>query len=163
MNKQITLTLEQARKIYKKSPEMDELLLANFSKQELEKSTLPTSWTDFKSITGYFINSESESGCIIDYYSGDDIYKDVFATKKQAKSALAMAQLSQLMRVYNGDWEPDWTDTLSNKYVIRAVKNKLKPTWFSIVNQFLAFKTAELRDEFLENFEDLIKEYYMID
>ena len=28
---------------------------------------------------------------------------------------------------------------------------------------FLTFKTAELRDEFLKNFEPLIKEYFMID
>jgi len=40
-SKQITLTLDKARSMYGKSTEMDELLLANFTKDELTKKELP--------------------------------------------------------------------------------------------------------------------------
>ena len=84
---------------------MDELLLANFSKEELTKKELPKSWNELKEIKGYFISEEDSS--IDDYISGGnrkDYELSVYATEKQARSALAMAQLSQLMAVYNDGW-----------------------------------------------------------
>jgi len=163
MKKQITLTLDKARLIYGKSPEMDELLLANFSKDELEKKALPKSWEKLPILQGYWINPSSnvtKTAIIKEPFIENS--KSVFATKKQAKSALAMAQLSQLMAVYNDGWEPKW-DVVEFCYCIIPFKNTIKITHYTLDRQFLAFKTAELRDEFLANFKPLIKEYFMID
>jgi len=157
--KQITLTLEQARSLYKKDPTMDELILANFSKKELEKKKLPKSWKELGIVSGYRIGIygyilDSRKNVTTSNYS-----IPIFATGKQAKSALSIAQLSQLMKVYNDGWEADW-DNDSNKYVIKRSCNELFTDWYESTYHFLAFKSAAIRDEFLKNFEPLIKEYF---
>ena len=165
--KTIKLSLDQARKMYGKSPEMDELLLANFSKEELTKKELPKSWGEARPSSGYKITYNSYGTIItklpVFSHSKYDC-KAIFATEKQARSALAMAQLSQLMAVYNDGWEfkPDGT-IKNNGYVLLRIENQICRDYFSSQYQFLAFKTRELRDEFLKNFEPLIKEYFMID
>lgn len=163
MEKQLTITLDIAREIYGKSKEMDTLLLANFSEKDLEKPKLPKKWEDLKSVIGYcLLNGEviKENAKI---EATDSISKTRFATEKQAKSALAMAQLSQLMTIYNDGWEADWNNTHETKYVIRANKNSLFSDYYSASVNFLAFKFAAVRNEFMKNFESLIKEYFMID
>ena len=162
MEKTIKLTLEQARKIYGKSKEMNELLLANFSKEELEKPKLPTKWEDLKHVTGAYIGGTSS---VYATTRGEVAphNKNTFVTKKEAYSAIAMAQLSQLMKVYNGDWEADWNNDRGFKFCIYRTGNKISTANLPRGYEFLAFKTPDLRDKFLENFEDLIKEYFMID
>ena len=163
--RQITLTLDEAKKMYCKSPEMDELLLANFSKEELTKKELPKSWSDLARIEGYFIDSSS---AIIEITKGSMAAKSIspnkngFATKKQAESALAMAQLSQLMSVYNDGWQPEWGDSIDWKYTIFRERNHIRIDYTTFNYQFLAFKYSEIRDQFLSNFEPLIKQYFMI-
>lgn len=159
--KTIKLSLDQAKKMYGKSPEMDELLLANFSKDELTKKELPKSFDELKvNYRGYYITSQGN----IDQCMSYGLYKNNFTTEKQAKSALAMAQLSQLMAVYNDGWEPLYDNSsLNNKFTIQRLGTIIATTIQTNNYQFLAFKSAELRDEFLKNFESLIKEYFMID
>lgn len=160
--KTIKLSLEQARKMYKKSPEMDELLLANFSKEELEKPELPKSWNELRIRSGYVIGADSVIIPKPQFLTSTYEQKNLFATEKQAKSALAMAQLSQLMKVYNREYIPDWNCD-SVKYVISRSRNKVSVCegWNSY--RFLAFKNKETANEFLKNFEPLIKQYFMID
>lgn len=160
--KTIKLSLNQAKKMYGKSPEMDELLLANFSKEELTKKELPKKWKELKNVQGWRI--DSDGGVIrASVDASPDLRKGRFATEKQARSALAMAQLSQLMAVYNGDWEQDWSQSTVLKNVIYRRRNTIAADKFYENYEFLSFKTIELRDEFLKNFETLIKEYFMID
>lgn len=161
MKKQITLSLEVAKRLYGKSDEMNAILLENFTELELGILKLPKSWDHLKNVQGWIINGTAEvvkgnDDCFHQFRQGR------FSTEKQAKSALAMAQLSQLIKAYNEDWTPDWTD-LQPKYCICLVSNKIKCDFFCRTHYFLAFKTADIRDEFLHNFKDLINEYFMID
>jgi len=165
--KTIKLSLDQAKKMYGKSPEMDELLLASFSKEELTKKALPKSWNELNkdSVKGFYIDAHNIKEAISNDV-GLEYRTSRFTTKKIAKSALAMAQLSQLMAVYNDGWEfnPDGNfKVTSHAYVIIRRHNEIKSDYFENNWAFLAFKSAELRDKFLANFEHLIKEYFMID
>jgi len=164
--KTITLSLDKAKKMYGKSPEMDELLLANFTKDELNKKELPKSWSKLKYISGFYLSQfsvicDTNNESIKDKPADFQNY-NIFATEKQAKSALAMAQLSQLMAVYNDGWEADFEDS-NNKYCIERTYKRIIKTIHICNYSFLAFKSEKLRDEFLRNFEPLIKEYFMID
>lgn len=115
---------------------------------------LPKKWRDLDYTSGYYVNSFSD---VIEYHSkqlgmGN---QNTFATKEQAEACIALAQLSQLMAVYNDGWFPDWNN-YESKYVIFIQGNELEKTFYSSIQCFLAFKTKKLRDEFLENFRDLI-------
>ena len=93
--------------------------------------------------------------------------KDTFATEKQAKSALAMAQISQIMandeRFGGVVTNLEWNDvTMTKRCIIRCGKNLI--AYDSELNyQFLAFHTEEQRELFIEENEDLVKDYLMFD
>ena len=91
---------------------------------------------------------------------------DIFATEKQAKSALAMAQISQIMAnderfggvITDAEGLQDFY-----KYCITRTSNMIIKGCYTTNYKFLAFHTQEQRDLFLKENEDLVKDYLMID
>ena len=121
-------------------------------------------WRDSEEkINGYWIGTDS---CI--YYLSVGTYKNnVFYTKIQAKSALAMAQISQIMandeRFGGPVTDKEWNNGSLSKYCIERIEDTIHTftTWMNY--QFLAFHTKEQCDLFLEENEDLVKDYLMIE
>ena len=97
----------------------------------------------------------------------DRFAKDVFATEKLAKSALAMAQISQIMandkRFGGMITDEEWKDESLRKIVIDNTNKGLFLDAYYIRKYFLAFHTMEQRDLFLKENEQLVKDYLMID
>lgn len=69
---------------------------------------------------------------------------------------VALCQLIQLRDCYNDGWIPDWTKVY-DKYCIYPTKNYICIGINTCVSRILAFKTEAIRDEFLNNFKDLIE------
>ena len=123
----------------------------------------PDSWEEAffkKEISGYYL----VGGCDNTYstkVSGMG-NKDVFKTDKQAKAALAYAQLTQLMALpcYNGDWEADWDNPCQPKYVICRERNQLTKGEYFKYYEEIAFKSPEIRDIFFDKYQDLLQTYY---
>lgn len=92
---------------------------------------------------------------------------NIFATKKQAKSALAMAQISQIMandeRFGGPVTDEEWKDKYVYKFVIYRCDNSVTINLTTLVYAFLAFHTSEQRDLFLKENEDLVKDYLMLE
>ena len=93
--------------------------------------------------------------------------KALYTTKKQAKSALAMAQISQIMandeRFGGAITDEEWGNTDIKKWVIRRRKNDVFVDWTFYWYFFIAFHTEEQRDLFLKENIDLVKDYLMVD
>lgn len=132
----------------------------------LTLSKIQKRWRDneYKTISGYYTHTDSRITYSEDHSNTKENY-NLFATKKQAKSALAMAQISQIMAnderfggvVTDDEWCGDnW------KYVIIKINNDLEIS-SSYRYEYLAFHTEEQANLFLEENEDLIKDYYMMD
>lgn len=78
--------------------------------------------------------------------------KDLLPNRTIAESMIALFQLIQLCKVYNGDWKPDWnSDNIESNNAMINVNAK-----HSISCGMLYFKTRELRDEFMRHFSPLI-------
>lgn len=92
---------------------------------------------------------------------------NVFATEKQAKSALAMARISQLMKHdvrYGGViTDEEWKDETIEKQYINREGDKIDCGITFSKYYFLAFHTAKQRNLFLAENERLVKDYLMID
>ena len=90
----------------------------------------------------------------------------IFFDRKQAKSALAMSRISQIMandKKFGGVvTDKEWTN-IEVKYTIARFENRFAESQTMNNYAFLAFHTAEQRDLFLEENEDLVKDYLMID
>ncbi len=121
------------------------------------KKQLPKSWEELGEIDGWFVTadaivSKGAPQCTHDYH------KNLFSTKDQAKASIALAQLSQLREVYRDGWKPNWNDVYQTKYVIKKHIGELYQSNAICTAHFLAFQSAEINYQFLENCRDLIQE-----
>lgn len=154
--KQVTMSLDLAKQMLGKDEAMDMLIKQNFSDEELGiKPKLPKKWEDIVRLNGYFVSSDSlikpvNTG-IIECHN-----KNSLPTIKLAEAMLALCQLLYLRDIYNDGWEPDWAED-SLKYIINCFGNQLVVNLNNTVCRSMAFKTEELRDEFYENFKDLLE------
>jgi hypothetical protein len=125
---------------------------------ELGKKKLPKSWEDLEKIKGCYVDRYSyvkhtDSDCFT-----NENNKKVFATKEQAEASIAMAKLSQLMKVYNDGWEADWSNYNQLKYCIGFTRENLEIDNWIDYRQFLAFKDNQTAELFLQNFTELIEQ-----
>jgi len=124
-------------------------------KEEIKQETkLPKTWEELEDIEGYFVKSSS----VVSNFSTCDAVlrnKNIFATKEQAEASIALAQLSQLLKVYRGGWLPDWKDD-NYKYAIQFSQDVLEISSLVCSNAFITLPTKELAKEFLNNFSELI-------
>ena len=117
------------------------------------ESKLPKKWEDLKRIYGFWIDKDCT---ILDAnQKNSDRMKSVFPTKQLAEAALALSQLLQLRDIYNDGWENIFDG--KDKYVICVLGNKIEKDFFDSYQFPLTFKTPALRDEFFDNFQELLK------
>jgi len=163
--KQVFLSLETARQMWNglihDYPHINKLvelfLLDNFTKEELEAKELPKTWEELKKVSGYYINQYSEIGSGKDY-STSVTSKNTFPTKELAEASLALSQLLQLRDVYNGDWKVDLNNRPNETLflILNKHNNIFKSDTQGGLNRILSFKKESIRDQFVENFKDLI-------
>ena len=117
-------------------------------------------------LNGYYIGTSSSILFDAAGYTHDFSNRNVFVTEKQARSALAMAQLSQIMandeRFGGVVTDEEWQDKNITKYsLIRACNSVV---YFDSVGSyyFLSFHTPEQRELFLKENLDLIEQYLML-
>ena len=152
------ITKDQAEIMLKKMPEMAEKIYEDYP--ELKMSKVADSWEDLKKISGYYIHIDSEITEIRLKTTAYGINQNVFKTQKQAESALAYAQLTQLM-ANCGDCDIDWVNNCQ-KYCLEATVDGIETREYSSYFSFLAFNTENIRDEFMQKHEALIKTFYQI-
>ena len=125
-------------------------------------------WSDKedKEAKGYFIGFESN----IIFHTSTPYYHrqhKYFASRKQAKSALAMAMISQIMandiEHFGGViTDKEWEDLTVEKYAICRLNNAISLMCSYLDYRFLAFHKEAQRDLFLEKYRDLVKDFLMI-
>ena len=162
-SRNVKVSLETAKRWYEQGGEFKEMALSAFTETEL--NLVRNEWESKllgKDIDGFYISSWS----YVVQFKNNCSKRDnaTFKTEKQAKSALAYAQLTQLMALpeYNGDWVPDWSDG-DIKFIIRRYENVIDVDYYSHTHHHISFKSAEIRDKFLENNYDLLKQYFELD
>lgn len=136
-------------------------------KWESESFTLSKTqkrWRDNENVpvNGYFIDIDSQIESFSDWNTC--INYNLFATEKQAKSALAMAHISQILandKRFGGPISDEEWDGRSQYSIVRV--NKILIVQARPSYEFLSFRTPKQADLFLEENKDLIKDYYMMD
>lgn len=121
-----------------------------------EERKLPKKWEDLYEVKGWFVGFHSDVVTSGSMRTADSV-KNRFPTKKEAEACLALAQLCQLRDRYNDGRKPNWEDETEIKWCIEFCKDRIGTTDRISCHKILTFKTEELRDEFLENFKDLIE------
>lgn len=116
-------------------------------------------------IAGFYISPISTISCFKGCYNVPSNY-NVFATEKQAKSALAMARISQIMandeRFGGVITDEEWESAGIQKWIITKTDNRISKYCYLGIYYFLAFHTEEQRELFLQENEDLVRDYLML-
>ncbi|MGM9739212.1 MAG: hypothetical protein ACI3ZP_01285 [Candidatus Cryptobacteroides sp.] len=124
---------------------------------------LPKTWEEFckkhlEVTKEYYIESNS----IIKFAHAPKRYaledRNLLPTQEAAEAHLALMQLHQLRDCYRQGWVPDWEDNNQDKYYIANSQNLS----FGIYRSndyvhFLSFPMKEIAENFLCNFENLIR------
>ena len=131
---------------------------SSFEKIVFKKKHEVNCWEDLRNIPGMYI---ADNSCIIPAAAGLVLphNKNVFLNEKYAKSALALAQISQLLPHYdtNVDWKNEY-----NKYCIERVGNRLEIVSWLHRYCVLAFNSQSEAERFLKYNEQLVKDFYML-
>ena len=162
----IKVSLATAKDWYKGSDKtLKQLALQAYKEEELNKKEVKV-WKDLMGETipvgSRFI--DKITGICIMFGKFDCEDQTIFIDDKHAKSAIAMARISQLLPYYGGRiTDKEWEDSGIEKYVIQRSRNvvslELNRTGYS----FMSFHTKEQSREFLRNNERLVKDYLMLD
>ncbi len=115
----------------------------------------PKIYEDLSKISGYYIK---DNGTIAHSHKDTKKGLNLFNNFGQATAALALAQLTQLLKAYNGDWDPDYENNERNFIIDIDGEKNFYITSYTNNPYLLTFKTEEVANLFLKNFEDLIKE-----
>ena len=156
--KTMKISLETAKSIYGKDESIDRILRETFTDKELGiKPKLPKTWEDVGLIRGFFINDNGDIERVPIVQSEWCSSWCIYPTEKLACAAKALARLLYLRDIYNDGWQPNWEDYNDKKYTIIYCADMLFPGTRKSSSTPMAFKTPELRDEFFDNFEELLE------
>lgn len=131
---------------------------SSFEKIVFKKKVEVNCWEDLERIQGAFITE----GSILNPIALAPVLphnRNIFLNKKYAKSALALAQISQLLPYY--DTNVDWT-AHTEKHCICRVNNHIELVLWERQYHPLAFNTILEAKRFLKHNEQLVKDFYML-
>ena len=123
-----------------------------------KKENIINSWEDLKKVEGCYIDSGSNITSLSPLQNCKE-HKNVFLNEKYAKSALALAQISQLLPYY--DSNVNWRSA-KDKHCIDKAHNKIIISKWSEIYHVLAFNSVEEAERFLKYNEQLVKDYFML-
>lgn len=147
---------------------LSQLLIENGEEIKLPEKVkrLPKTWEEWVEMNPeikeeFFINTCSN----IEYHPHGEkrstIHYNNLSSKEDAEGLLALIKLKRLRDCYNDGWEPDWDNEHQSKFCIFFKWHNLATGTTLFHHYILTFKTEELRDEFLNNFKELIKKAKM--
>lgn len=154
--KKMTITPPDGYEIDKEKSTLSEIV---FKKIEKEVKV----WEDIDRIKGTYIDGNGIFKEVDRAYPVNE-NKNIFIDDIHAKSALAMAQISQLMPYYGGEITKDeWYKALTCKFCIVCSYNSIYFEEFTTLKTLLAFHTPEQRQRFYKNNKQLVHDYLMIE
>lgn len=114
-------------------------------------------WEDIgEEIEGWYIHSGIGKVCMTREQTPTEYNKHIWATKEEAEACLALSQLCRWRDKYNEGWKPDWEDD-SYKYCIIFWGDVISKVNTHTQTRVLFFKSAKVRDKFLNDFTSLIE------
>lgn len=130
-------------------------------KIEIVKIGLPKTWEEFCGDNPiknneYFIDEYGEITYAAEKHRATNL-KNILPNKETAEAFLALMQLVQLRDCYRQGWKPNWKETTVKQNII-CFEGVLGTDWSINVQYVLSFQSKEIRNEFLENFKDLIEQ-----
>lgn len=157
----IKIDLTTAREWYKQGGDLRKIALQAFTENEL--NSFPKSWKEYCEINSYldadkavFLLADGNINPLSSTFYARRDFPGAVPSKERALQFLTINKLLQIRDCYNQRWKPDWDDE-TEKYVIWCTRNELYMDVSNHTNALFAFRSKEVRDEFVQNFEEDLK------
>lgn len=121
----------------------------------------------YDKVSGCFVDGISQVKCI-EGESREEYNKNVFATQKQASGAIALARLSQHLKVAIGEWTPIWKTGEKYFSIIPSTKGETDSEGRFVHRLYvcdsyyrpalLLFPNEHTAEKFFRDYKGLIKE-----
>ena len=106
----------------------------------------------------------SESLILHCFPDANSSHKNTVPSEKHAKSILATSQLMVIAEALNEGWKPNWNNNDQMKYVIYRYGNIFNLEGCCKIYRLpIVFKSKEIAEYAMTQFEDLWYDYFMID
>ena len=157
--------MEETKELKIIIPEGQEIDWQESAKQEKivfkQKDTKPRSWKEYckksKGKSLFYINEngiDTEIGIDYAFRELDPSVKNSLPSKVLAKAFLAMMQLMSLRQAWIGDWVADWRKC---NVCVAATNNAITTAPLITYTHPLSFPTAEMANDFMNCFKDLLE------
>ena len=156
--KEVKLSLDTAKALYQQGGASKLFALDNYTEEEINRKELLKKFEDLGVVDAFYLSSsygDIRKVQVATTLKGKPLV--ALPTESLAKAVIALCKLLFLRDAYNGSWKPDWKNSYP-KCVIEIRNCDISVNTYSSTNRILAFKTSEIRNEFLKNFKDLIEE-----
>lgn len=157
----IQIDLTTAREWYKQGGDLRKIALQAFTESEI--NGLPKSWKEYCEINSYldadkavFLLADGNINPLSSTFYARRDFPGAVPSKERALQFLTINKLLQIRDYYNQEWKPNWDDE-TKKYIIWRVRNELYTDVSTHTNALFAFRSKEVRDEFVQNFEEDLK------
>ena len=131
---------------------------STFERIVFKKKTIINSWEELQKIKGVFIDYASNIQECEAFQCDEN--RNTFLNKKYAKSALALAQISQLLPYY--DSKVNWRSSKEKYCIDKEHDNKIIISKWMSTYHVLAFNSKEEAERFLKYNVQLVKDYFMM-
>jgi hypothetical protein len=150
---------QEIKQLRARLQQLEAQLETQLEKQLEAQPTIPNSWEECDKQGMYYISAHSEILKI--HNRAIDIKTDrkLLPTKELAEAMLALCQLLVLRNETwkrDGNWQLDWSND-SIKHTISCSDNQIETDSWRGLHHILAFRTEQIRDEFLEKHRSLIE------
>ena len=162
MTKQLTITIEQARKLFGQNSYIDEALLNAFTKEELTEPPKGKRWEDLGKVSGWWVSGYASVLNEVGPLKASKDQRNIYKTKAQALAyGIVMAQLTQLIHEYREGWVPDWENHEMPKHCIDFTGGDGLFTYeVRVTKHPICFQSKEVAERFVAANEDLLQTYY---
>lgn len=163
MEKEIKISLEQAKELLKTTPSLTDVIYSNFPELKPKKRW----FEEYEGEANFHIIKNKYTDFNVNLSLVDAYYIQGFKTKEQAEQHAKRLNLYTEMQVFanfrNGDWVADWNNEEQNKYGIVIYESLLS---IEDMNSYCAFifqisvKSEKIAEEMLEEFGERIEECF---
>lgn len=163
MQKEIKISLEQAKELLKTTPSFTDIIYENFPELKPKKRW----FEEYDGKANFHIIKDKRTDFNVNIYLVDTYYIQGFMAKEQAEQHAQRLSLYTEMQVFanfrNGDWEADWSDFSQIKFGIGIYKGLITTEEMGYFCSFIfqiSVKSKEIAQEMLEEFGDRIAECF---
>lgn len=167
-----TIRFDDVIVLYVATEDIAKVVMDNYKeidiKDIVEPDTEPWEYDNKADIHGYYIKPNSIVAEVGEGEKNNVYNRNVFATEAQARSALAMAQISQIMvndvERYGGVITDDEWENGGMFFYIYRYGNRVYVSSQAVGSYaFLAFRKKAHAERFMKEHDDLVKDYLMVE